>query len=99
MDISSRIASQSSTIRDSGRLQDVDQSQRRVRGDARWQPGADEAVISPKAQLLQKLGQAVRDSSDVREEKVAELRNSIDQGRYPLSDVEIAKAILASRAK
>ncbi len=99
MDISSSGATQSGMIRDSRRLQDLDLSQRRVREGVRWQSGADEAVISHKGQLLQQLGEAVRNSSDVRDEKVAELQSSVSEGRYPLSAVEIAQAILASRAK
>ncbi len=99
MDISSSGAAQSSTIRDSRGVHDLDQAQRRVREGARRQSGADQAVISDRAQLLQKLGEAVRDSSGVREDRVAELRGAIEQGRYPLSDVEIAKAILASRMR
>jgi flagellar biosynthesis anti-sigma factor FlgM len=56
-------------------------------------------VISANGQLLQKLGEAVGASPDVRAKKVAELRSAIQQGRYQLSYEEIAKAILASRAK
>ncbi|MCL4370444.1 MAG: flagellar biosynthesis anti-sigma factor FlgM [Chloroflexi bacterium] len=99
MDISSSGATQSSTVRDSHRTQELDQAQRRVREGARRQSGADEAVISDKGQLLKKLGEAVRDSSDVRDEKVAELRAAIEHGRYQLSYAEIAKALLASRTK
>lgn len=74
-------------------------AQRKVRESARRHSGGDEAVISDRGQLLQRLGRAVRDSSDVREERVAELRSAIARGRYQPSDVETAKAILASRTK
>ncbi len=99
MDISSSSATQSGNIRDSHKVQDLNQLQRNAGGSARRPSGADEAVISDRGQLLQRLGDAVRDSTDIREDKVAELQAAIQQGRYQLSDMEIAKAILASRTK
>lgn len=77
----------------------MDLARRKVREGAQRQSGGDEAVISDRGQLLQRLGQAVRDSSDVREDKVAELRSAVEQGTYRPADVETAKAILASRTK
>ncbi|MGE5620304.1 MAG: flagellar biosynthesis anti-sigma factor FlgM [Sphingomonadaceae bacterium] len=97
MDISGSNATSSGVIRDSQKLYDL--VQRRVRGDSHRRSGSDEAVISDRGQLLQRLGEAVRDSTDVREEKVARLRAAIEQGRYHPSFEEIAKAILASRTR
>lgn len=99
MDISSSNPTQNGAIRDMPKVHELDQAQRRVREGGYRRGAADEAIISDRAQLLKKLGEAVRDSSEVREDRVAELRTAIEQGRYQVSEMEIAKAILASRAK
>ncbi len=99
MDISS-----SSGATQSGALHDLQRTQgghgeRKVKDRARRPVGADQAVISDRGQLLAKLGEAIRDSSDVREDKVAEIKAAVEQGRYQVSSMEIAKAILASRTE
>jgi len=99
MDISSSGATRFNGIQDPHGAQRLDPARRRVRENGYRGQGADEAVISSHGQLLQKLGEAVDRSSDVREEKVAELRSAIQQGRYQLSYEEVAKAILASRVR
>ncbi|MBI5893020.1 MAG: flagellar biosynthesis anti-sigma factor FlgM [Deltaproteobacteria bacterium] len=54
----------------------------------------DRIDVSEKAKVLQKAKNAVDASPDVREEKVAELKNAIDKGSYNVSGEEIAGSLI-----
>ena len=54
----------------------------------------DQVSISGKSRDMQKLRAVIADTPDVREDKVAELREKIASGRYQVSAREIAKSIL-----
>lgn len=77
----------------------MDQPQGKAPRGVRGRQPADEIALSEQAQLLTKLSKAVHDSPDVREEKVAALRDAVKKQQYEISYSEIAKAILASRGK
>ncbi len=98
MDVSSSSPTQSGAIRDQ-RIQPVDQTQRKAHKGVSVRRAPDEAIISEQAQLLLKLSEAVQNSKDVRDEKVNALRDQVENGRYPTSASEIARAIVASRMK
>lgn len=98
MDISSSGRTQSGMLRDLHQVQELRQDKCRVQANDR-QSRCDEVIISGRGQLLQRLREAVQQSPDVRAEKVAALREAIQQGTYDISPVEIAKAILASRTR
>lgn len=97
MDISSSNRMEPGLVRDLHQLQDVEQERRKTQASSRPETARDGAIISDRGQLLRRLDQAVRDAPDVREDKVAALREAIQQGRYPVSAPEIAQALLASR--
>ncbi len=94
MDISSRSRVEPGQVRDLSQTQAVDQERRRARSANRYEGGSDEAVISDPGQLISKLSEAVRQAPDVREEKVAALKELIQSGGYNPSPADIAKAIL-----
>lgn len=77
----------------------MDHSHRKAPEDAIRQAGVDEVAISQEGRLLQRLKAAIDETPDVREEKVAALRDAIEQGRYHVSAAEIAKALLATRGR
>lgn len=54
----------------------------------------DEANFSAEAQRMTSLQQAVAATPDIREDRVAQLRQSIQQGTYQVSDEQIAGAML-----
>ena len=58
---------------------------------------SDGIELSEEAKLLQKMSEQTGQTDEVRDKKVAELKAAVAEGRYPLSPVEIAKALLASR--
>lgn len=97
MEISSSRATESGSTRDAQKLQELEQEHRRPRGGAPRPLEADAAVISNRGQLLQHLAEAVRQAPDVRDDRVDALREAVEQGRYRISEREIAEAILASR--
>ncbi len=87
------------SIRDQQRISSVDQTKGKGARNVKGRQAGDEVALSDEAQLLTKLGQAVDDSPDVREEKVAALRDAVKKQQYQISYSEIAKAMLASRNK
>ncbi|MGI5837213.1 MAG: flagellar biosynthesis anti-sigma factor FlgM [Chloroflexota bacterium] len=97
MDISGSNRTESGLIRDLRLVKEAGQSRPKAQADYRDEMGSDKAIISNQGQLLQRLSEAVRESPDVRSEKVAMLREAIQSGQYEVSAEEIAKAILASR--
>lgn len=54
----------------------------------------DELAISRESKFQQKLMQAVRQSEDLRPEKVADLQERITAGNYSVSDDEVAEKML-----
>ena len=99
MEISNSGPTQRDAIRNQHRVESTDQVHQKARGGVRSQQAQDGAAISAQARLLQRLRASIEDTPDVREERVEALRAAVQEGRYPLSDAEIARAILASRAK
>lgn len=87
------------SIRDQQTIGSVDQTKGRSARSVQGRQAGDEVALSDEAQLLTKLDQAVQDSPDVREEKVAALRDAVKKQQYQISYSDIAKAILASRGK
>lgn len=87
------------SIRDQQAIGSVDQAKGRSARNVQGRQAGDEVALSDEAQLLTKLDQAVQDSPDVREEKVAALRDAVKKQQYQISYSDIAKAILASRGK
>jgi negative regulator of flagellin synthesis FlgM len=57
--------------------------------------GADQVSLSRESKELQAVRQAVAQAPEVREEKVAELREAIKSGRYNVAGEEIAEQMLA----
>lgn len=57
--------------------------------------GSDSVSLSPESKELQAIRQAVVKAPDVRESKVAELKEAIKSGRYTVSGEEIAEKMLA----
>lgn len=97
MDISSSNRMESGLIRDLNLVQGTGKDRRRTQTGSSSDMSPDRAVISNQGQLLQRLDEAVRESTDVRSEKVAKLRDAIQNGQYEVSAEDIARAILASR--
>lgn len=56
--------------------------------------GRDQAQLSPEAKALQSALAAVKEAPEVREEKVAELREAVRSGTYNVSAQEIADKML-----
>lgn len=57
--------------------------------------GSDQVSLSPESKELQAVRQAVAQAPEVREAKVAELREAIKSGRYNPTGEEIAEQMLA----
>ena len=57
-------------------------------------PGEDKVVLSSKARENQEAKKILNSLSDIREEKVAHLKNEIDNGTYQIKDKEIAVKML-----
>ncbi|MCL4371642.1 MAG: flagellar biosynthesis anti-sigma factor FlgM [Chloroflexi bacterium] len=58
---------------------------------------ADQIALSERARLLSRLGQAVDEAPDVREDKVRELQQAIEKGSYVLDSREIAEHMLGRK--
>ena len=65
-------------------------------GDGARRPGrrSDEVSISQQAQQLQRLLSAVSDQPDVREARVAELRQQLAEGTYDVDAAAIAARLV-----
>lgn len=97
MDVSSSNRTESGLIRDLHLVQEAGQDRRKAKASVQREISPDEAIISNQGQFLQRLDEAVREAPDVRAEKVAALREAIQNGQYEISSEEIARALLASR--
>ncbi len=69
---------------------DVERGER-VRGD--------EALLSPEARLLQRVRQAIEAAPDVREDKVAALRQQIQSGKYRVDVEALIDALLGGHRR
>ncbi len=54
----------------------------------------DEALLSPEARLLQRVRQAIEETPDVREDRVAALRQQIQDGTYQIDMEALIDALL-----
>lgn len=57
-------------------------------------PDKEAAVLSTSAQSMQRVRKAVVEASDVRPDKVAAIKQSIENGAYRVSSEEILGALL-----
>jgi len=55
--------------------------------------------VSEKAQLIRKASEAVRNQPDVRKDKVAALKKSINEGTYRLDSKAIAERLIEEHLK
>ncbi len=60
----------------------------------RQAPSADRATFSQKARLLSEAKRAAEEAPDVREDRVRELREAIENGTYSVDSREIARRML-----
>lgn len=56
--------------------------------------GTDEVAISYQAALMQRASEAVETASEVRTEKVEQIRMQIASGKYSVSSTDIARRVL-----
>jgi len=56
--------------------------------------GSDSVSLSERAKGISEAGRVMKNSPDIREDKVAEIKNRIDSGNYDVSGEEIAAKIL-----
>lgn len=57
--------------------------------------GADNINLSQEARLMQKAAQVIGQTPEVREEKVATLKEAVDQGTYRVDSEKVANSIIA----
>jgi flagellar biosynthesis anti-sigma factor FlgM len=76
------------------RTERQDQPQSVGRGGGRPQPPADEVRLSPRAEELHRLRDAIEQSPEIREELVDRLREEIRSGDYHIDGVAIASSML-----
>lgn len=67
---------------------------RRAAAAKRGAGKSDEVVLSEKARMLRAADSAVRASADVREDKVAEVRQKLQDGTYAIDPAVIAERML-----
>ncbi len=102
MDISSTGPIQPGRPGSVGNQRRVDQAEsfrKRLQESESRSASEDRVSLSERAQLFKKLAEAIHRSPEVRRERVEELREAIERGRYQVSDSEIAAAILRSVRK
>ncbi len=54
----------------------------------------DKVVLSPKAKEVQEVTEVIKELPDIREEKVAKLKEQVDQGTYRIDGKKIAFKML-----
>ena len=52
--------------------------------------------LSQEARLMQKAGEVISKTPDVREEKVQSLKAAVDQGSYPVDPQKVANSMIAN---
>ncbi|MDY6791203.1 MAG: flagellar biosynthesis anti-sigma factor FlgM [Thermodesulfobacteriota bacterium] len=62
--------------------------------DASRQVKGDKVVLSPKAKEVQEATKLIKELPDIREEKVAKLKEQVDQGTYKIDGEKIAFKML-----
>lgn len=77
-----------------GKLQKVYGDQKENNNVQQHNTAEDEINISSKAQEIQELEQNLQDTTDIREEKVNNLKNAIEEGTYDIDPEQIAEKIL-----
>jgi negative regulator of flagellin synthesis FlgM len=85
-------------VQDALRVQlEKTQTRRRVDDVKKTRPsmGSDQVSLSPESKELQAIRQAVAEAPDVREARVAELKEAIKSGQYTVTGEEIAGQMLA----
>jgi negative regulator of flagellin synthesis FlgM len=84
-------------VQDALRVQLQKTQPRRVDDVKKTRPsmGSDQVSLSPESKELQAVRQAVAQAPDVRETRVAELKEAIKSGRYTVTGEEIAGQMLA----
>ena len=67
-------------------------------GSAKDRPRGDEVSLSELAQTLQKARKVLLGMPEVREEKVAALKEQLSRGDYRIPEEEVARALLGMRS-
>ena len=67
----------------------------KVQNTKQMSTGRDEVQISSMGRDYQIAKQAVADASDIREDKVAELKTSVQSGKYDVDSGDFASMLLA----
>lgn len=66
-----------------------------VKASAAQKPGAaDKVELSEQAKQIQQATQSVNSGSDVREDKVQEIKMEVEKGTYKVSGARVASAML-----
>ena len=65
-----------------------------AKADASRQVKEDKVVLSPKAKEVQEATELIKELPDIREEKVAKLKEQVDQGTYKIDGEKIAFKML-----
>lgn len=83
------------------RLQELHEVERHRRKEAEKDEGVrgDEALLSPEARFLQRVRQAIEETPDVREEKIAALRQQILDGTYQIDVEALIDALLGGQRR
>ncbi len=63
--------------------------------DVNQTAGADNINLSQEARLMQKAAQVIAQTPEVREEKVATLKEAVDQGTYQVNSQKVATSLIA----
>lgn len=94
MDISSTGSIQPGSVGDQHRIDQVEPTRKKIKGDVYVQSRGDSVSLSERAQLFARLAEAIHRTPDVRQDRVDALRTAVERGSYEVSDSEIAAAIL-----
>ncbi len=58
-------------------------------------PGSDNISLSSQARLLQKASQVIAQTPEVRAEKVAAIKNAVQNGTYQVDSRQVANSMIA----
>jgi len=56
----------------------------------------DNIHLSQEARLMQKASRVIAETPDVRQEKVAAVKEAVDQGSYPVDTQKVASSMIAN---
>lgn len=79
-------------------LQEVERQRLKEAGKEKKVRG-DETLLSPEARFLQRVRQAIEEAPDVREDKVAALRQQILNGKYQIDVEALIDALLGGHRR